>query len=248
MQVSTFENIAMSIIWLYSDITIHCYDYATEIYNSNSIIQLFTDLIFSAGSFLSNQYTVLTSQKRNEPTSTHWFCVCTLPDVDRYFEMYEMIRDVDENNNKEGTSEQRHSFAFSFSDFSDLDIITILKNNNTYTVQFFDPIRNSVDLVNNNTVSSFEVMSISYSHPKMKTSIDLNIPKSMFIVGNQLFSPVFVKRCLEYQEEDFYFDLHYTITIIDKNIQIYTIQSSEYLLVEPSTVSIHPIQTKPKIT
>ena len=247
MKVSTFESIAIYIIWLYSDITIYCYDYATKIYNSNSIIQSFTDWIFSAGSFLSNQYTVLTSQKRNEPTSNYWFCVCTLPDIDRYFEMYEMIRETDENKDT-GTSEQRHSFAFSFSDFSDIDVITILKNNNKYTVQLFDPTCNSVDLLNDNTVSLFEVMSISYSHPKMKTSVDLKIPKSVFIVGNQLFSPVFVKRCLEYQEEDFYFDLHYTITIIDKNIQIYTIRSSEYLLVEPSTVSIYPIQTKPKIT
>lgn len=240
MKVSTFESMAIYIIWLYSDITIYCYDYATKIYNSNSIIQSFTDWIFSTVSFLSNQYTVLTSQKRNEPTSNHWFCVCSLPDIDRYFEMYEMITDT--------TPEQKHSFAFSFSDFADLDVITILKNNNKYTVQLFDPNFNSVDLVNDNTVSSFEVMSISYSHPKMKTSVDLNIPKFMFIVGNQLFSPVFVKRCLEYQEEYFYFDLHYTITIIDKNIQLYTIRSSEYLLVEPSTVSIHPIQTKPKIT
>lgn len=245
MSLNTFENIAISIIWLYSDIMIYCYDYATTVYNSNSTFRSVTDWIFSTASFLSNQYTILTSQKRNEPTTNHWFCVCTLPDIDRYFEMYEMIRDIDTNTD---TPEQRHSFAFSFSDLSQLDIITILKNNNKYTVKLFDPTCNSIELPKDDQLSSFEVMTISYSHPKMKTSVDLKIPESMLIVGNQLFSPVFVKRCLEYQEEDFYFDLNYTITIIDKNIHIFTIRNSEYMLVEPDTVSIHPIQTKPKIT
>jgi len=202
---STYENIAMSIIWLYSYNYIWCYDYATHVYNTNPKVQFVIDWLLSTITFLGDQYKILTSNKKNEPESDHWFCVCSLPDIDRYYEMYEMIRDTDENKDI-GTSEQKHSFAFSFSDLSALDVITILKNANKYNVRFFDPKCNSIELPKDEQLSSFEVMSVSYSHPKMKASINLEINKSMLIVGNQLFSPVFVKRCLEYQEEDFYFD------------------------------------------
>lgn len=239
---STYENIALSFIWIYSHNTIMCYNYALNIYNSNSIVRCIVDYIHSSITFLHNQYTILTSNKRNEPDAKQWFCVCTLPTVDHYFEMYDMVKDI--------TDEQKYSFAFSFSDSkTELDVITILKNDDKYKIKLFDPSMNdTVIFPDDSSFSDFEPLSITYSHPKMKTTIDLKLSKSMFITGNQLFSPIFVKRCLEYQEDDYYFDLDYVITIIDKNVQITTIRSSEYLLVNTSTISIKPIQTKVKIT
>lgn len=235
MSKYSFENIAISIIWLYSDFSICCYNYACDIYNKNDVVRNVVDWCFSTASFLSKQYTILTSSKRNEPEADHWFCVCTLPEIDYYSEIYEIIQGSEVG---ASTDEQKYSFAFSMSDLSNIDTITILKKDGKYKVQLFDTKRISMGISDEDTISSFELLSATYSHPKMKTSVELKLPQSMFVVGNQLFSPVFVKRCLKYQDASYLFDLDYTVTLIDKDIQVMTIRSSEYLLVESTGVSI----------
>ena len=60
-------------------------------------------------------------------------------------------------------------------------------------------------------------------------------------VGNELFSPVFVRRCLEYQSDCYDFSYDYTIEIIDSNADIITLNSNQYILVEKNTVSVKDI-------
>jgi hypothetical protein len=74
-------------------------------------------------------------------------------------------------------------------------------------------------------------ISISYNHPAISESIELTIPIEMYCVGNHLFSAAFVRRCLEYQQIPFVFDDRYTLTIIDTNVTIHTVSSTEYITV-----------------
>ena len=89
--------------------------------------------------------------------------------------------------------------------------------------------------------STVEFLGIEYRHPKIDKPIAIQLPKSMYIVGNELLSAAFILRWLEYQPlwVDFMFDLNYTITLIDQNIEEYTIQSDEYVVLGVDTFKIH---------
>jgi len=82
--------------------------------------------------------------------------------------------------------------------------------------------------------SEVEFLGIEYRHPKMSAPISLSLPKSMCIVGNELFSAAFVLRCLQYEPlwTSFVFDKDYLLTIMDDNIHQYTLHSNEYIVLE----------------
>jgi len=72
-------------------------------------------------------------------------------------------------------------------------------------------------------------LSIEYSHPTMETNISLNLDEKYLITGNELFSPCFVLKCLNYQNEPYVFDKDYKISILDSDIKNITIGSSQYI-------------------
>jgi hypothetical protein len=57
-----------------------------------------------------------------------------------------------------------------------------------------------------------------------------------FIVGNELFTPSFVLRTLEYQPKYFLFDKGYKIRIMDTECNIREITADEYILVDKYTM------------
>jgi hypothetical protein len=86
--------------------------------------------------------------------------------------------------------------------------------------------------------SCFRIMSINYFHPDMNDPIELKIPKEMLLVKNQLFSPAFVRRCLEYQNYRFAFDTRYSVEIIDANVNIFTLKHNQYLQINENNATI----------
>jgi hypothetical protein len=78
--------------------------------------------------------------------------------------------------------------------------------------------------------SPAKFLSIEYKHPEMKNSIELTLDRSWFYTGNVLFTPTFVLRALKYQSELFFFDMDYTICIMDKDINIVELDYNKYIL------------------
>jgi len=70
---------------------------------------------------------------------------------------------------------------------------------------------------------------VEYTHPEMEESIEFDMEDGWWIIGNELFSPSFVLRCLEYQSTSFYFDEDYKIRIMDHNFNIIEIGSDTYI-------------------
>jgi hypothetical protein len=53
--------------------------------------------------------------------------------------------------------------------------------------------------------------------------IPLELSNDVFVVGNQILSPLYIRRMLEYQPEGYLFDMDYVLKIMDndlKNIQM----------------------------
>jgi hypothetical protein len=72
----------------------------------------------------------------------------------------------------------------------------------------------------------------------MDEPVSITLPTNMWCVDNQLFSPIFVRRCLEYIEDRFIFNGKYTIQIIDSNVNIYTIHPYEYIRVHDDSIEV----------
>lgn len=71
-------------------------------------------------------------------------------------------------------------------------------------------------------------LSIEYSHPKMDKPIPIEFPEEMYEIGNVVFTPMFVNRCLEYQINPFVFDENYTVNIIDCDANMVSLNSKQY--------------------
>jgi hypothetical protein len=86
--------------------------------------------------------------------------------------------------------------------------------------------------------SRVKFLGVTYSHPKMTNKIDIEIPKSMCMVDNEILSPAFILRCLKYQPQSYVFDMNYEINIIDGNINSYKIKSHQYVVLGERDIQI----------
>jgi len=60
----------------------------------------------------------------------------------------------------------------------------------------------------------------------------------MWVIGNELFTPCFVRRCLEYQETPFVFSKNYEIAIMDANVNTITFNQEQYIEVSSDNIEI----------
>lgn len=90
----------------------------------------------------------------------------------------------------------------------------------------------------NYSTSNVKFLSIGYKHPCMTESIPIVLDRSWFLCGNELLSNTFVRRYLDYQPLSFYYDESYTITVIDDNMEIITLDDSQYILLEKDAYRI----------
>lgn len=77
----------------------------------------------------------------------------------------------------------------------------------------------------------YPFLSVQYTHPKMNESIELKIDKGFFREGNELFTPAFVLRALEYQSTSYCFDQYYKIKIMDISYNIIELDSNMYVVI-----------------
>jgi hypothetical protein len=81
-------------------------------------------------------------------------------------------------------------------------------------------------------------LTIEYTHPKQKESISLDIPRSMYIVGNELFTPSFILRCLNYQSKNFCFDTNYVLKLVDRDVNIIELRNNQYIELNKNNYSV----------
>jgi hypothetical protein len=87
--------------------------------------------------------------------------------------------------------------------------------------------------------SKYGFLSVEYLHPNQKEPVVLNINKNMCMEGNELFTPEFVLRTLIYQNVDYHFDLNYKIRIMDNNINMFELNSSQYIELTEKSYIVH---------
>ena len=122
--------------------------------------------------------------------------------------------------------------------------LMIMKMNDTYIVHINLP-RENGDTDENATTKPFchpskvSFLTIQYTHRRQSNPVSIILPKGMYTVGNELFSPLFVLRCLKYQSQPFHFDNNYCLKIIDNNIDLIELTSKQYIKLDRNTYTIH---------
>ena len=87
--------------------------------------------------------------------------------------------------------------------------------------------------------SNVSFITIEYSIPDdSRDSITFKLSRSVFIVGNEILSAVFVMRFLEYTVGAGRYDPNYILNILDGNIKLFKMQSHQYCLLEKDNYRI----------
>ena len=125
-------------------------------------------------------------------------------------------------------------------DVKNKDSITTMKYNERYihricNKNFSETLEISIDELE---LSSTRFLSIEYTHPNMKTPIILSIDKGHYVNNNEVLSPVFILRLLEYQSHNYVFDMNYILKIMDNNINMFELTYDKYILLTTDSYRI----------
>ena len=226
------QKLAIDLLWLHSRGMIQLEKFGQWTYDEFENVKYCVDNI----NWLKSKVNNLTSTARKEPEAESWVQSCKLlcetNTPSQYSENYQILTE------NENISDTFNSAMQSISTTSDCtNGLIMMKQHNKYVVRTCDVDTNSI-VGNDYQLSSFKPMSISYIHSQMDEPVSITLPTNMWCVDNQLFSPIFVRRCLEYIEDRFIFNGKYTIQIIDSNVNIYTIHPYEYIRVHDDSIEV----------
>jgi len=228
-----FQNAASAVIFEYSRIQTNIYLWSKSVYQEYYAAKVIVD----AAVFVKETYTSLTSRKRLEPPG-NWVQVCSTHHLTRgyyigdgkpiYTEGYRIIQDAIElepyfktsyENNRELRAENK--------DYEDSDALIIARSNDKYRVLrcYATPVPPVFPL----EPSNVKFLSVEYFATPESIPLVLRIPKTMYIVNNELFSPGFIRRALEYQDEPFDFDKEYIVKIMDQSLNQVELDQTKYI-------------------
>ena len=76
----------------------------------------------------------------------------------------------------------------------------------------------------------------------MGESIFIDIDKEYYYAYNEILSPLFIQRYLEYQPLNYIFDMDYELEVMDNDINTHVLTSKQYILLADSTYTIKNIE------
>jgi hypothetical protein len=250
------QMLALNCIFLYSRIVTYISQQFNTLCKSNHTINVFAGSIGRIVGFVSN----LVSNHSHEPDTTDWLNESYVilagsegsggPIEYLYDETYTLLENcivldpaIKENPIcKKMANMYQSAVTNIILSPSKSEGLVILKYIDNY---IFRKINRSTARPRTITVESIQFkqslvkfLGVTYSHPKMTNKIDIEIPKSMCMVDNEILSPAFILRCLKYQSQSYVFDMNYEINIIDSNINSYKIRSHQYAVLGERDIRI----------
>lgn len=245
-------DIGVKALYKYSKYTVQWNKYWKKSYDKSWITRLLVDSADYAGRYISAKIngTLL------EPYSTQWIGACVLSvssnddsqSVDiryKYIELYlsDFTKELQLNDYLNGFKVWCQLKSDYLED-DDRELLIILKSNGQYLSRVAISRTDQQNVTYHGRIEEIEldnifvgtrmnvIISIEYTNPKMENGIVLDIPRGFMNVGNQILSPAFVHRCLEYQNKPYYFDMNYTLKIMDSCTETYEMGSEEMVVFE----------------
>lgn len=196
-----------------------------------------------------------------EPTTSEWINICSLVIITK---KYQLVNTNLSSSNLSSSSSKKEYYSFYKTFYSNYDYLENkeTEENNAVTKEhlFIAKMKNNKYICKvcfpkhvKNTFSEgteegteedekiekgemdTTLLYVEYSHPKMNMPIGLPFTNNMLRLYNELFTPAFVLRQLQTQtSESYYFDMDYTLTILDSNLKRIHLNSSQYIFCQPN--------------
>jgi hypothetical protein len=111
-------------------------------------------------------------------------------------------------------------------------LITMAMGPGSRIIALWNPDR--ADFVPTMEKSKIDFILVEYGHPKMKGLMQINLPDSVYMVGNEILSKSFVLRYLNHSciPNTWVFDEDYIVRIMDHNADSIEIGSRQYIVLE----------------
>jgi hypothetical protein len=111
------------------------------------------------------------------------------------------------------------------------ECLITMKNNNKYIYKICN-LENECFSELPKELSKVKFLNIEYIHPENQSSITIQLDRNSYLVGNEILSPTFVKRHLEYMNSSKNFDMTYVLKIMDNNLNNFELKSHEYIVLD----------------
>lgn len=252
MTINKLMDMAVSALYDYSKLKVKWQKYSDELYRSNALVRFGMDLCDYGQRYALS----LWNSTKIEPFVGQWIDtikLCENPDNITVTVVNENKRrvqcgcDATENyyNNPDWPIERAiESYALGmamhsvFNEEGDMEILALLKSGEYRFSRIAwypkrGPTENATVMISLHP-SSVRFLTVEYCHPRMKTTLLLNLEREYYLEGNHLFSAAFICRMLKYQNsaKDYYFDTNYTLKLMDNDINMTELVYGQYVVLE----------------
>ena len=233
---------------IFVDMKIRVTKTGNYLYNNFDIVKNTVD----TSSYNLDKLTANYNNYRIEPFDNNWVCISILLNNDEnlftgnkqiYLENYQHIKshttpDVSKieyyNNCLSYFGKMATSIAKS--DNNVIETMVTMKLDDGITNNSFNKTTDEPKYSNIRSNATF--LTVEYTHPKMQNRIIMELEKELYFINNVILSPLFIKRYLEYQPEEFIFDENYTINLMDNNVNMITLTNSQSILLSENSYKV----------
>lgn len=245
IDVSTFLT---KLFLIYVDMKMRMTKVGNYLYNNFDIIKNTVD----STSYNFDKVVAEYKGYRIEPFDKHWACISVLLQNDEtvftgkkylYLENYQYIKphttpDISKtdyyNNCISYLGKMMNPIAKT--DNNIIELMITMKLDDGIANYSFNKFIEEPTYSNIRSKASF--LTIEYTHPDMKTRICMELEKDVYFTNNVILSPLFIKRYLEYQPEEYVFNENYTINLMDANINMITLTYPQSILLSKDSYTV----------
>jgi len=236
ISIPKLQETFLYIVFLYSTIHTNTSSTIKKLSEEYVVFKAICDAITYANAEIETKMHKLFANHRFEPDYSPWINSTWLNDdkdtVEEYFDFSK-----DENVCQEYMNNYfEMAIMLAIQNQEPNNAILIMRYENKTRCNIIEP-RDQHDVFDY-SASNAKFIAIEYKHPAMKEAIPIELDRSWFLSGNQLLSDIFVRRYLDYQSAPFYYDETYTITLIDNDMNIITLDNTQYVALEKDTYRI----------
>jgi len=251
-----FKNGFSVLFWLIKQ-NEHLKAKSKQIYNSNALVKKTVDVSIYAFYYVS----ACLCNNRIEPFKTNRISSSVLmkknPTMfmgEEYFytELYDFMKEPIIENCSTGFIDSCYTLNSMVSNTANIDEGMVTMKVGEQYINYIYPKKtdDNITLEFPLIPCSYNFLSIKYTHPTMDDdAIYIDLDKQYYYCKNEILSPLFIKRCLEHQASNYYFDMNYKLEIIDNNVETVILTSNQYILLEESKytlMNILPLKNRGK--
>ena len=239
LQSKLVTTLGFRAFWLYCSTMVYLENKWNYYYNTYDTIRNGVDRFTETMNFvLGNRISI--------PDSKNWSQVC----MDVQFNKYDSVHYYESSHLLDDNLSPKDAITHFKNVFESIqeadDAMILMKYQDLYRIKWYCKLfKNNIDVEENLKISSFKPISITCKCEKVEKPIEIEIPDSMWCVGNELFTPVFIHRCIKHQGIPYVHSAEYVIEIIDENVNIHQIKNGEYIEVCQDSIIVHTIQNGP---